>query len=72
MSKPRQLIAAVDMGSSSFRMIVASVEELNKQSKIYIIDSLREPVRLGAGLNAQKQLDEASQERALNALSRFG
>lgn len=72
MSKPRQLIAAVDMGSSSFRMIVARVEELNKQSQIYIIDSLREPVRLGAGLNAHKQLDEASQERALNALSRFG
>ncbi len=72
MSKQRQLIAAVDMGSSSFRMIVARVEELNGQSQIYIIDTLREPVRLGAGLNAQKYLDDASQERALGALSRFG
>lgn len=68
----RQLIAAVDMGSSSFRMIVARVEELNGQSQIYIIDTLREPVRLGAGLNAQKYLDEPAQERALGALSRFG
>jgi exopolyphosphatase/guanosine-5'-triphosphate,3'-diphosphate pyrophosphatase len=72
MSKPRQLIAAVDMGSSSFRMIVARVEELNGQSQIYIIDTLREPVRLGAGLTADKRLDDASQERGLNALSRFG
>jgi exopolyphosphatase/guanosine-5'-triphosphate,3'-diphosphate pyrophosphatase len=47
MSKPRQLIAAVDMGSSSFRMIVARVEELNQQSQIYIIDSLREPAKSG-------------------------
>ncbi|MFN7506344.1 MAG: exopolyphosphatase, partial [Limnobacter sp.] len=72
MSKQRQLIAAVDMGSSSFRMIVARVEELNGQSQIYIIDTLREPVRLGAGLDAQKYLDHASQERALGALGRFG
>ena len=72
MSKPRQLIAAVDMGSSSFRMIVARVEELNGQSQIYIIDALREQVRLGAGLDASKYLDQTSQERALNALSKFG
>jgi exopolyphosphatase / guanosine-5'-triphosphate,3'-diphosphate pyrophosphatase len=72
MSKPPQLIAAVDMGSSSFRMIVARVEELNGQAQIYITDTLREPVRLGAGLDAQKCLDHASQERALSALSRFG
>ncbi|MEQ9106839.1 MAG: exopolyphosphatase [Limnobacter sp.] len=72
MSKPRQLIAAVDMGSSSFRMIVARVEELNGQSQIYIIDTLREHVRLGAGLTTQKCLDGASQERALGALRRFG
>ncbi|HEX4918136.1 MAG TPA: exopolyphosphatase [Limnobacter sp.] len=72
MSSPRQLIASVDMGSSSFRMIVARVEELNGQSQIYVIDSLREPVRLGAGLDANKNLDEPSQARALAALQRFG
>lgn len=72
MSKPQQLIASVDMGSSSFRMIVARVDELNGQSQIYITDSLREPVRLAAGLNADKCLDEESQQRALDALARFG
>lgn len=72
MSTTRQLIASVDMGSSSFRMIVARVEELHGQSQIYIIDTLREPVRLGAGLNEQKCLDDASQERGIDALRRFG
>ncbi|MCQ8897313.1 exopolyphosphatase [Limnobacter humi] len=72
MAKPPQLIASVDMGSSSFRMIVARVEELHGQSQIYLIDSLREPVRLGAGLDENKNLDEPSQERALLALQRFG
>jgi exopolyphosphatase/guanosine-5'-triphosphate,3'-diphosphate pyrophosphatase len=72
MSIPHQLIAAVDMGSSSFRMIVARVENLDNHSQIYIIDSLREPVRLGAGLTEDKRLDTASQERGLNALRRFG
>ncbi|HEX4855394.1 MAG TPA: exopolyphosphatase [Limnobacter sp.] len=72
MSKQPELIAAVDMGSSSFRMIVARVEELHGQAQIYITDTLREPVRLGAGLDAQKCLDQSSQDRALAALSRFG
>lgn len=53
-------------------MIVARVEELNGQSQIYITDSLREPVRLGAGLDANKNLDQPSQDRALAALHRFG
>lgn len=53
-------------------MIVARVEELNGQSQIYITDTLREPVRLGAGLDEHKYLDQASQDRALSALGRFG
>lgn len=65
------LIAAVDMGSSSFRMVVARVDYSHEQPQIYIIDSLREPVRLGAGLDSDKNLDQPSQQRALECLSRF-
>ena len=53
-------------------MIVARVEELNEQYQIYVIDSLRESVRLGAGLDEKKILDTPSQTRALAALERFG
>lgn len=67
-SDPGSLVAAVDLGSNSFRLQVARVVE----DQMYPLDSLREPVRLAAGLTPDKRLDEASQQRALDALHRFG
>jgi exopolyphosphatase / guanosine-5'-triphosphate,3'-diphosphate pyrophosphatase len=61
-------LAAVDLGSNSFHCQVGRVVG----DQIYPLDSLREPARLGAGLNRDKRLDEASQERALACLQRFG
>ena len=61
-------IAAVDLGSNSFHCQIARVVG----DQIYPLDALREPVRLGAGLNADKRLEEAAQERALACLERFG
>lgn len=61
-------LAAVDLGSNSFHLQVARVVG----DQIYPLDSLREPVRLGAGLNREKRLDEESQARALECLKRFG
>ena len=61
-------LAAVDLGSNSFRLQVARV--VGKQ--IYPLDGLREMVRLAAGLTADKRLDEDSQARALECLKRFG
>ena len=62
-----ELIAAVDLGSNSFRLQIGRVVG----DQIYPLDSLKEPVRLAAGLNASKFLDGASQLRALEALRRF-
>ena len=61
-------IVAVDMGSNSFRLAVGRVVD----DQIYQLDMLKEPVRLAAGLTAEKKLDEVSQQRALETLSRFG
>lgn len=61
-------LAAVDLGTNSFRLQVARVEG----DQIYPLDSLREPVRIGAGLLPNKRLDEPSQQRALECLKRFG
>ncbi len=61
-------LAAVDLGSNSFHLQVARVVG----DQIYPLDSLREPIRLGAGLNREKRLDEDSQARALECLKRFG
>jgi exopolyphosphatase/guanosine-5'-triphosphate,3'-diphosphate pyrophosphatase len=66
---PQQhILAAVDLGSNSFRLQVARVES----EQIYLLDGLREPVRLAAGLTENKLLDKESQQRALACLQRFG
>lgn len=67
-----KLLAAVDLGSNSFRLIVGRLEETAAGHQIHQIDAMREPVRLGAGLTPEKRLDEASQQRGLLALERFG
>ncbi len=61
-------IAAVDLGSNSFHLIVAQIEN----GQLQIIDRIKEMVRLGAGLTKKKQLTDESRERALEWLSRFG
>lgn len=63
-----ETVAAVDLGSNSFRLQVGRVVD----DQIYTLDSLKESVRLASGLTADKRLDEESQARALDALRLFG
>jgi exopolyphosphatase/guanosine-5'-triphosphate,3'-diphosphate pyrophosphatase len=62
-------VAAVDLGSNSFHMIVARLEETGTLS---IIDRLREPVRLGGGLKRNGKLSRKARNRALVCLEQFG
>lgn len=66
--KAYSTVAAVDLGSNSFRLQVARVEE----DQLYPLDSLKETVRLAAGLSDDKVLDEETRERAIACLKRFG
>jgi len=61
-------MAAVDLGSNSFHMVVARLQH----GQINIIDRLREMVQLASGLSADGHLDAVSQARGLDCLSRFG
>ncbi len=63
-----ELIAAVDLGSNSFRLQVGRIVA----NQIYPLDGLKESVRLAAGLTPDKKLDSAAQQRGIDALSRFG
>jgi len=65
---PPEHVAAVDLGSNSFHMVVAKL----RAGELIIVDRLREMVRLGAGLNAQRHLTPDAQQRALACLDRFG
>jgi len=60
-------LGAVDLGSNSFHLAIGRVVD----DQIYPLDSLKETVRLGAGLSGDKHLDTETQERALAALKRF-
>jgi exopolyphosphatase/guanosine-5'-triphosphate,3'-diphosphate pyrophosphatase len=63
-----ELIAAIDMGSNSFHMVVARVEHGEPR----VIDRLRDTVRMAAGLRADGTLDAEHRARALSCLARFG
>jgi exopolyphosphatase/guanosine-5'-triphosphate,3'-diphosphate pyrophosphatase len=60
-------VAAVDLGSNSFRLEIGRAEG----GHIYVQDSLRSNVRLAAGLREDKRLDTESQARGMDALARF-
>ena len=62
-----ETLAAVDLGSNSFHLLVGRVVD----AQIYPLDAVREVVRLGAGLTAEKRIDRASQAAALEALAKF-
>lgn len=68
LKKPPSCVAAVDLGSNSFHMIVCSLTD----GKLQTIDRLKEMVRLASGLDKRNYLDLETQQRALACLERFG
>jgi exopolyphosphatase/guanosine-5'-triphosphate,3'-diphosphate pyrophosphatase len=67
-SKVPDVIAAVDLGSNSFHMVVARYSH----GQLIILDRLREMVRLAAGLDETGRLDRTAIDTALSCLERFG
>ncbi|MFA5521769.1 MAG: Ppx/GppA phosphatase family protein [Castellaniella sp.] len=65
------LLAAVDLGSNSFRLSVGRVVQQDGKAQIYAVDRLKETVRLAAGLGEDLTLDEAAVQRGLAVLQRF-
>lgn len=63
-----EVIAAVDLGSNSFHMVVGEL----RHGQLTIIDRLRETVRLAEGLSVSGDISDVARERALDCLSRFG
>ena len=62
----RQL-AALDLGSNSFHLLVAQ----DNNGRIHVIDKIREMVRLAEGLDISNVLSDEVAERALDCLRRF-
>ena len=67
-----ELLAAVDLGSNSFRLLIGRVVKTPAGTQVYPLDSLKETVRLASGLTREKTLDAESQQRGIAVLERFG
>ncbi len=61
------MFAAVDLGSNSFRLHIGT----HDGERIRIVNSAREPVRLGAGLDARGKLSAQAIENGIACLTRF-
>ncbi|HGG58642.1 MAG TPA: exopolyphosphatase, partial [Gammaproteobacteria bacterium] len=62
------MLAAVDLGSNSFHMVVARI--VNEQ--VQIVDQYKEMVRLAGGLDKRQRITKKAREKALDCLARFG
>ncbi|WP_415895350.1 exopolyphosphatase [Neptuniibacter sp. PT34_22] len=62
-----QRLAAIDLGSNSFHMVVAQLD----QGEIRPIDLLSDKVQLAAGINEKRYLTDEAKQRGLECLSRF-
>jgi exopolyphosphatase / guanosine-5'-triphosphate,3'-diphosphate pyrophosphatase len=62
------LLAAVDLGSNSFRLEVGRFVH----GQIQRVDYIKEPVRQGADLDEDRNLNPQAIERGLKCLARFG
>ena len=64
---PPDMLAAIDMGSNSFHMVVARLVH----GEIRTMEKMGEKVQLGDGLDSDNCLTEEAQERGLDCLRRF-
>ena len=62
------MLAALDLGSNSFHMVVAQ----RVLGQLRVVDRLRETVRMAEGLDGFGGMSADAQARALDCLSRFG
>lgn len=61
------MIAAIDLGSNSFHMLLAKADH----GEIRILERLGDKVQLAAGIDEQRQLSEEAMQRGLDCLRRF-
>ncbi|MFT3927893.1 MAG: Ppx/GppA phosphatase family protein [Myxococcales bacterium] len=61
-------VAAVDLGSNSFHMVIARVVD----GHLHVVDRMRERVQLASGLGDDGNVSPEAETRALACLERFG
>ncbi|MFO8045055.1 MAG: exopolyphosphatase [Halomonas sp.] len=64
---PTRRLAAIDLGSNSFHLLVANYQD----ERLQVVARQGEKVQLAAGLDDEGLLDESTMGRALDCLARF-
>lgn len=67
-TQTQTLLAAIDIGSNSFRLEIGRLDH----GLIQRIEYIKEPVRQGADLDDEGNLSDASMQRGVRCLARFG
>ncbi|MFA6468611.1 MAG: Ppx/GppA phosphatase family protein [Bacteroidota bacterium] len=67
--KKTVFLAAIDIGTNSFHMVIVSIEP--GKSKFKVIDRVKESVRLGSGSTDMKYLSQEAINRGIETLRRF-
>ena len=67
MSTEQRVIAAIDVGTNSVHMVLASVAD---RSRVEVLTKEKDSVRLGSGLDDRHMLSGAAIQRGIDALSR--
>lgn len=70
--RPPRRVAALDLGSNSFRLLLAQVEHRAGRMHVVPFAVHKETVRLAAGLGAGRALDAATLDNGIRALVRLG
>lgn len=66
--QPKSLFAAVDLGSNSFRLEIGQLDA----GRLRRVEYLKETVRQGNGLDANRNLSDEAMQRGWDCLARFG
>ncbi len=64
----KSLYAAIDLGSNSFRLEIGQMDA----GQLRRVEYIKETVRQGNGLNAERNLTDEAMERGWDCLARFG
>ena len=71
-SIPNNLVAGLDLGSNSFKLMIARIKFHKDKLHVQEIDTIKSTLRLSAGISADGNINDETFDKALSTLMRFG
>ncbi|MDA0942156.1 MAG: exopolyphosphatase, partial [Proteobacteria bacterium] len=71
-NKAENLVAAIDLGSNSFKLMIAKIVLTNGIYHIEELDTIKESIKIASGLNNKGILSDKYVKKAYETLIRFG